>query len=387
MIFHHAVFVAPPAPGHVYPTLSLVERLLARGHRVTYVTSPALRPVVQATGAEVAEVDWAPDTSGLAGRDFTVATLVATLEDFLVAARAALPDLLARFRRDTPDLVCTDAVVLGPMLAGALNVPLVSLVPTFASNEHFSLAQLVPGFDPGSPLLAEYDAKVAQLFAEHQVPMRSPRSDLKLVFLPREFQIAGDTFDDSYRFIGPSPSRARAAAWQPPSHGAPVLLVSLGTAFNNRPEFFNACVRAFRDTRWYVVLSIGDHVSPDAVGPAAANIEIAAHVPQPAVLQHATAFLTHAGMGSVMEALTCEVPMLAAPQVHEQSVNAGRVVELGLGRRLDIDSATPARLREQIERLAVDTAIRANLAAMHDAIRAAGGAEAGAIAIERYLAK
>jgi UDP:flavonoid glycosyltransferase YjiC (YdhE family) len=91
-------------------------------------------------------------------------------------------------------------------------------------------------------------------------------------------------------------------------------------------------------------------------------------------------------MGSVMEALYYQVPMLTAPQVHEQSVNADRVVQLGLGRRLDIDTPTPAQLRERIERLIADTSIRTGLASMREVLRAAGGADAGAAAIEDHLA-
>lgn len=383
MIDSHLVFAAPPAPGHVYPTLPLVERLVARGHRVTYLTSPALRNTVLATGAEVAELDWENDTSDLT--EFTAETLVATLEEFLTVSRQALPGLLARFCADPPDLVCFDSVLLGPLLAGTFGVPLVALVSTFANNEHFEHAQLVPGSDQASSAFAAYGAKVADLFAANDVPMGAAEPDLSVVFLPREFQIAGDTFKDTYRFVGPSPSRAREESWRPPDGEAPMLLVSLGTAFNNRPEFFASWVEAFRDSRWQIVITVGQHVDPATLGPAAANVEIAAHLPQHAVLEHATAFVTHAGMGSVMEALYHRVPILVVPQVHEQSVNADRVVELGLGARLSVDPPTPAALRGQVERLAADSTMRANLAAMRKAIDAAGGAETAALAIERHL--
>lgn len=36
----HFAFVAPPAFGHVNPTLPLVEELVSRGHRVSYATGP-----------------------------------------------------------------------------------------------------------------------------------------------------------------------------------------------------------------------------------------------------------------------------------------------------------------------------------------------------------
>lgn len=390
----HLVFATPPAPGHVNPCLPLVEELIARGHRVSFVTSPEMAPQVVAAGATSVLVDWQPDTT-LLDAEFTVETLVASMAGFLAATESALPDLVGQFRRDVPDLICSDAVELGPLLAGLFGAPMVSLVPNLASNEHFTPAQMVPGFDPTHPALREYGDRVAALFAAYHLPapagpMGSPGSAATLVFLPREFQIAGDTFGDGHHFIGPSVgAHARAADWRPQGDD-PVLLVSLGTAFNNRPEFFTATAQAFAGTRWQVVMAVGEHVDPSVIGPLPPNLQVAAHVPQLAVLRHAAAFISHAGMGSIMEALYYQVPMVAVPQVREQAVNAARVQELGLGRSLagrylDTRSPTPRELRTAVEQVSADPAIRANLVAMKLAMTDAGGANAGADEIERHL--
>lgn len=125
-----------------------VEALVARGHRVSYITSPALCSTVTDAGAEAVELDWAPETSGLSDTEFTIEILLASLGGFLDAATAALPTLLERFRRHVPDAICSDSVVLGPLLAGVLDVPTVSLVSNFASNKHFSMAEIMPGSIP-----------------------------------------------------------------------------------------------------------------------------------------------------------------------------------------------------------------------------------------------
>lgn len=387
----HIVFVAPPAPGHVYPSLPLVEQLVGRGHRVSYVTSPALAPVVAAAGSAVLELDWEPDTSARSETEFTIESLVADMDGFLAVAEAALPALVDRLRHDVPDLICADAVVLGPLLAGVFAVPMVGMVPSFATNAHFSPSVLVPGFDPTHPALSAYGARVAALFTTYDLPVPAgpmggcPEPGLRLVFVPREFQIAGETFEESYHFIGPDVcQRARASDWTPTGDG-PVLLVSLGTAFNNRPEFFTAVARALTGTEWQVVMAIGEHTDPAAVGPVPPNVRIAAAVPQLGVLRHAAAFVSHAGMGSTMEALYYQVPLVAVPQVHEQAVNAARVQELGLGRHLQDRTPTATQLREAVEQVSADEAIRANLAAMKHALLAAGGASAGADAIEHCL--
>jgi MGT family glycosyltransferase len=105
------------------------------------------------------------------------------------------------------------------------------------------------------------------------------------------------------------------------------------------------------------------------------------------VLRHADVFLSHTGMGSTMEAIMRQVPIVSFPQIAEQAANGRRVQELGLGRLLDISRDTdPDELRRTVEEVAVDKDIPANLAAMAAHIRNAGGPPAGADAIEQLAA-
>ena len=102
-----------------------------------------------------------------------------------------------------------------------------------------------------------------------------PPAPLSLVFLPREFQIAGDTFDDTFRLIGPSlGSRSHSPDWAPPADGAPVLFISLGTTFNDRPDFFTTCTHAFAGSQWHVVMAVGDRVSSSTIGEIPANFKV-----------------------------------------------------------------------------------------------------------------
>jgi MGT family glycosyltransferase len=384
----HVLFTTPPAPGHVYPTLPLVEELIDRRHRVTYVSGLSLAPELQQAGASVVDLGWEPHTSTLAATGFTAETLSADLRAFLAAARTLTPDLLDVLSADPPDVVCADSVPLGSLLAGIFRAPMVSLLPTLATNSEFTPAELIDGFTLNHPGMLRYFSELADWFTSYGQPVPHGHDIAgapvarSLVFVPREFQIAGDTFDDSFHFIGPSvPHRARhTLPWQPPPSGEPVLLVSLGTAFNNRPDFFSSCAEAFADSAFHVVMATGGHVDPAGLGPLPPNVEIHRRVPQLAVLHHAAAFVTHAGMGSLMEALYHQVPTVAVPQVREQAVNAGRMEQLGLGER--IDSPTADQLRDVTERVVSDPGIRTNLAAMKTAITHAGGAATGADIIE-----
>ncbi|GAA0529521.1 putative UDP-glucosyltransferase YjiC [Saccharopolyspora subtropica] len=386
----HFAFVSMPAAGHVNPTLPLVEELLRRGHRVSYAVGRDMVPAVAATGADVVplptEIPPMPPNAGFSPQ--RIETMMRFFADDL---RTCLPLLRQHFRDAAPDAVCFDVMtVLGRMLAELLAVPEIALVPSFASHEQFSLRDVIaPRMHlPTEPFtaMAERIQQVADEFGVRaDNPFTARPAALNLVFLPREFQLAGDTFDERFRFLGPLLGQRADQHWQPRDPHAPLLLVSLGTAFNNRPDFYRMCLAAFADEPWQVAMSIGRAVDVAELGPIPDNFEVAASLPQPAVLRHATAFLSHTGMNSTMESLALGVPLIAVPQMPEQAANAARVAELGLGRHLDPDTLTADQLRAAVADVAADAGIRANLERMRRVIGECGGAVAGADALEAHL--
>jgi MGT family glycosyltransferase len=249
-----------------------------------------------------------------------------------------------------------------------------------AAAEHGQLAD---------PTIERARAEMHDLLCQYGLTPRAAgmaaSASLNIVFVPPEFQPAADTFDDRYRFVGPSPSfREDERGWSQPADR--VLYVSLGTAFNDRPHFYRTCLEAFGDGAWSVALAVGERVRVQDLGLIPGNIDARPWFPQPAVLRSASAFVSHAGMGSTMEALYYGVPLVCVPQMIEQEANARRVAELGLGVRLDPATVTPAELRAAVDRVTADADVRAALDRMRAAIRVAGGATAAADAIETGLA-
>src|SRR5882757_951997 len=212
----HLVFVVTPGHGHVNPTLPLVEELVARGHRVTYVTGARLLPAVAASGATPLERPWDPSilASG-AGQPFDPAIVVAAILRTQEQLEQTYPAMVAHLQRDCPDAICYDTLdTLGPLLAEKLDVPAVELVPSMASNEHFNLrGVLAPegNVDGLRALFAEivearakFRAANGLIALDTESLITNPPAPLNLVFVPREFQVAGDTFDSRFVFLGPA---------------------------------------------------------------------------------------------------------------------------------------------------------------------------------------
>ena len=379
----------PLGAGHVNPTLGIVAELVRRGHTVTYWAPRMFSARILETGARFEPVTstWEQHGGGppqMHGREFTRAMGL-----LLDETTAMVPQLDQAPR---PDLVLHDGTLAwwGRILAHRWGVPAVETWPNFVGNEHWSMNTYTK-ITPLSPRFLWQVLRIGRYLRSQGIRdvggfLQGRLAAARLVTIPRAFQFAGDTFTD-WEFVGPAlTERSFQAEWAPPSGDLPVLLVSLGTAYNARPEFFRMVLASAAERPWHVVLAIGDQVDPGSLGPVPANVEIHRQAPQLAVLRHARAFVTHAGMGSTMEAIDHQVPMVAVPQMVEQRANADRLAQLGLGRVLDPEHLDAPSLWEAVDAVADDPEVRGELARMRGECVAAGGAPRAADVIERVLA-
>lgn len=395
----HLAFVSIPAYGHVNPTLPLVAELVGRGHRVTYFTSADFGPQIRNAGADfyAAGGNWMASMPALApGQRAQAHLMLPIMNRVFEDIRCSFPALVDRLRQDRPDAVCFDAMTLsGSMAAEKIGAPAIALMPTYASNEHFSLRSLMPGPPPeGADAMAKVALAMSRLLAEFAAEqgVRTPRmfdgppAPFNIVFLPREFQPMGDTFDDRFRFVGPSVGgRDSDDEWIRAGAG-PLLFISLGTTpLNRRPDFFRMCLDVFGGSDWDVAMAVGDQTNLADLGAIAPNVQVRAFFPQLQVLRQTAVFITHAGMNSTMEALYFAVPLVAVPQQPEQVATARRLEELGLGRHLAAEDVGPEALRAAASALHTDAQVRRNVAAMSEIVRSAGGAVAAADAIEAHV--
>ena len=390
----HFLFIGRDGAGHVNPTLPVVDKLIRRGHRVTYAVGAPFAEAVQLAGAKYLalpenEFRHGSQSGQSALRDSNT-DVVEMITDLLIEhAGRELPVLRDGFAADPPDAICYDTNSLaGAMLAAIHGIPAAQLRPGFAANEHYTpLQEFVAGPDRLTTSLAAADARVRAYTSSYGITgslatvVTPGLSDLTVVFVPREFQYRGETFGEGYVFVGPSEhDRVESGSWDPPAAGARLLFISLGTLMNQNLEFFRLCVDAFADDDWLVAMAIGDRIDRAELGEIPANFDVRAYFPQLEVLKHADVFLTHAGMNSAMEAVLNRVPTVAVPQMPEQQGNARRLSELGLGVLLVEQSASA--LRFAVSMVDGDHVIRENLLQMAELFRNAGGATAAADAIE-----
>ena len=380
--------------GHVNPTLALTEELVARGHDVHYAVTEAFRDAIEATGAKFKGYEslWAQQEPP------TKATLKGLLENlpvrFMKEALNIIPQLIDWVRELKPDVILYDSMcITGRLIGEALHIPVISLHASYAANETFSLGKEFPISTPPENVMVEYATLMDELTETYSVAPFSTaqifgHSDpLNIVFMPREFQIAGETFDDRFVFCGPNIApRPTAGSWVPPAGPRQKrLFISLGTVFSHWPEFFNLCFEAFGETEWQVFMSTSTRLDTTTLGQAPKNFTVAAHFPQLELLPHMDVFVMHGGMNSTMEALYFAVPTVVLPQMPEQAATARRMQSLGLGVSFFDSSVTAAQLREAVELVDRNAAMKENITAMQKAVRTAGGFRLAADTVEKFL--
>ncbi|MGW7043616.1 macrolide family glycosyltransferase [Streptomyces avermitilis] len=385
----HIAMVGIPAVSHVLPSIEIIRELVVRGHRVTYANDPAVADLIAATGAElvpcasqlpVADNSWPDDP-------------IAAMGLFLDDAVQVLPQLRAAYDHDPADLYLYDiGAYAARALAESQDRPLMQLSPTFVAWDGYDqdvaahLRQL-PGADAYRARFAQWLAGCGASTTDVDAFSGPPARALALI--TRAMQPHADQVDtDTVTFVGPcfGPT-AGADGWTRPADADYVLLISLGSAYTRQPEFYRQCLAAYGDLPgWHVVLQIGKYTDPRELGAIPPNVEVRSWVPQRAILEQADAFVTHAGMGGCGEGLLAGIPMIAVPQAAEQFMNADRLVELGVARRIDTPEATAETLRAALNDLVTDAETARRSALLRADARVEGGTRRAADLIEHMLA-
>ena len=400
----HIAVVSLGAFGHINPTLGFVSELVKRGVRVTYFTTENFRSIIEGTGAKfVAMNSWMAENdkhnedkkedSAEGGAEENVAAVVPFL--FLNEAGAFIDDILAVLREDRPDAILHDfAGIAGTMAADVLKVPNIMLYTSYPSNDTYSVAASFEGIPADHPLRIAAD-QIAEGYTEKYGCRKMTvkeifdgQGDLNLVMVQKRLVPNNESFDDRFVFTGVQIGKRTAfGSWKAPQNGKPLLYSSLGTAFNNWPEYYPILFDAVRDLDINVFAALGG-IDPETLKDVPENVELGKMVPQLDILSQASVFITHAGMGGVGESIYYGVPMIALPQMDEQAITARQIEKNGLGLAFcDKKELTGEKLKAAIVELLENPEYRKTAADFREDMKSLGGINATVEAIMNFIQK
>lgn len=379
-----------PIHGHVTPLLSVAAGLIARGHRVRFLTGARFAEAVSRSGAEFVALPSEADfddrevtegvddqrPAGIRGLRYDVR------EVFLKPARAqydAVKDLLTQ---------PTDAVIVDPGFAGAVMlaaeprerrpaVVVAGVLPLTLSST------AVPPFGLGlpplrQPVLNRARNRVLRALVERavfgpvqreadamfrQVHGRSlptfildwvSAADAIAQFTVPAFEYPRPDAEVPLHFVGPltSQSDLPTPAWWGDLDGpAPVVLVTQGTIANrDLTELIRPTVDALADTDTLVVVTTGGP-PVDELGPLPDNVRAADFLPYDRLFDSVDVMVTNGGYGGVHYALAHGVPLVVAGGGEDKPEVAARVAWSGVGLNLHTGRPKPEAIRRAVRRV------------------------------------
>eukprot|EP00584_Thalassiosira_punctigera_P000320 CAMPEP_0172538666 /NCGR_PEP_ID=MMETSP1067-20121228/10013_1 /TAXON_ID=265564 ORGANISM="Thalassiosira punctigera, Strain Tpunct2005C2" /NCGR_SAMPLE_ID=MMETSP1067 /ASSEMBLY_ACC=CAM_ASM_000444 /LENGTH=439 /DNA_ID=CAMNT_0013324211 /DNA_START=126 /DNA_END=1446 /DNA_ORIENTATION=+ len=283
-----------------------------------------------------------------------------------------LPPLLDDLKALSPkaDAIVYDCFLYLPQVAGKiLDIPAVGLIANTgpactAPYESAGMTELFEGprtfvrekwgvdvLDLGIPFTSWYSPLLNIVLADEEFYMGFANEAQRLKFGSAPFRCVGSMVDPrtSKRPTIPSFPMERIIAAR--KAGGQVVLMSLGSAvtgllwprlppgahgFTSGKELSHFVWKAAFDALagsgdTLVVMACGTREDALEGLEAPDNFLTVPVVPQLDVLPLCSAFITHGGMGSVMESIVYNVPMIVIPAMGDQPDNATNVQKLGMG--------------------------------------------------------
>jgi zeaxanthin glucosyltransferase len=155
---------------------------------------------------------------------------------------------------------------------------------------------------------------------------------------------------------------------------------------NGRLDVFRTIVAALAKHKGLqLVLSVGDQVDPEQIGPAPSNAIIVKQAPQLELLKQTSVCITHAGLNTVLESLAQGVPQVAIPVTFDQPGVAARIVDKQTGVVTSLDELTADHLSTLLDEVLNDSTYRDNARKLQKAIAEANGPSVAADLVETSL--
>jgi zeaxanthin glucosyltransferase len=402
-------FICPQAPGHLNPITALARQLQARNHDVVFLYSSGAAglPFVPGPGGDDTDEALA-EVSKLHGEEafkFSISWLMTQTETIL----KSLPAIV---QANGVDALVIDAAQLyaelGAMQLGMLYVHLSAAMhhdysgytplclygwphqttpPALARNREgvAQWAYILSGANAG--IRAHAESAGLEIDWEDLDSTLSPLASITQV--PRAFDFESSHWPSQFHHTGPfHDGKGREHVdfpWERLS-GEPLIYASMGTILNGRLDVFHTIVAAlakYKDVQ--LVLSVGDQVDPEQIGPAPSNAIIVNRAPQLELLKETSVCITHAGLNTVLESLAQGVPQVAIPVTYDQPGVAARIADKKTGVVTSLEKLTVDHLSTLLNEVLNNSTYRDNARKLQKAIAEANGLTVAADLVEESL--
>jgi zeaxanthin glucosyltransferase len=413
----HFGVICPSVPGHLIPTCALGRELMKRGHRVTMIASPDSESKILEQGidcAYIGEKEYPPGSliqfydalgaaSGLEALRLTVDKLA---EKAQVLCRDA-PGVIQKLGIEV--LLADQVESTGATLSEAMGIPFVSLccalslnresaVPPFFTAWNYQdswightrnragLAAMDYLFNPVRKVLVAFrrDRGLSVRQEDHSDDTFSKLAQISQQ-VP-EFDFPRRELPNCFHYVGPMRNTSPQTVDFPYNRldGRPLVYASLGTLQNRNLEIFRTIAKACAELNVQLVLSLG-RSNAEALGQLPGAPLVVSYAPQEDLLKRAALTITHAGLNTVLESLSCGVPMVAIPITNDQPGVGARIRWTGSGEVVPLAKLGVPSLNNAIRRVLEEQSYRVSARKIQQAIQRSGGVQQAADIIETVV--
>ncbi len=364
--------------GNIPPVLSILRKLVAKGHSVYLLSEPWFRELAELNGAKFIPFkayflksdrkkdimeDWKDKNNTFKNVIFGPIRTVA------LETKAAIENFQI-------DAVIADALMPGALIgAEAMNIPRVAL---FHMPEYLPGPNRPPGglglsainnpfgrirdtmlttvfnfvFDKFLPQINNVRVEnglnelkhTSDLFhnADLRIIQTSSTFDLPISPAPKNVRYTGPVLDD------PDWAKEWVNPW-PEKDPRPLVVVSLSSTFQNQAQTIANCIIALGSLPVRGLVTLGLAIENENLE-TPENVKIIPNGSHDQIFPHASCVITHAGHGTVMRALANGVPLLCLPMGRDQADNAAKVVYHGVGKRISA-GASPSKIGKAVSNI------------------------------------
>lgn len=412
----HYGIITPPVPGHIHPFGALGRELIARGHRVTVFHMADVAPRATAEELEfvpIGEADHPPGTlpqslaklgqlDGLRALRFTIGEVAKSTRMMLRDGPAAIA------KAGVEALLVDQTEPAGGSLAELLEIPFVTIcnalllnrepgVPPAFSEWRYQTGLSARlrnrfGYALSDRALRSVRNVVNEFRAGWGMPLHRPEESFsplaQISQQPPAFDYPRQSLPKTFHYVGPlrrpASSRKIAFPWER-LDGRPLVYASLGTLQNGKEQVFRTFAEACTRFDVQVVITHGGGLDERTAASFPGDPLVVSYAPQLELLSRARLTLTHAGLNTVLDSLSCGVPMLAVPITYEQPAIAERLRWCGAGKAIAFRRLTPAAVTAAIEELLADPEFTNAAQRIRKSIAEAGGVRRAADIIENIV--
>jgi len=402
-------FICLNLPGHINPLTALARHLQARNHEVVFLYSSGAAGLPFIPSPEKDRfTENLPEVSRLQGDD----AVKFSLRMLMTQTETILKSLPAVVGANGIDALVLDTVQfyaeLGPIQLGMPYIQVAAAVhldfsgytplclygwphqttPAALARNREGVTNLVTLLESVNEGVKAH-AESAGLKIDWEDPDSTLSPLASITQVPRAFDFESSHWPSQFHHTGPfHDGKGRENVdfpWERIT-GEPLIYASMGTILNGRIDVFRTIVTALAKHKdLQLVLSVGDEVDPEKIGPVPNNAIIVKQAPQLELLKQTSVCITHAGLNTVLESLAQGVPQVAIPVTYDQPGVAARIADKQTGVVTSLDKLTADHLSALLNEVLSNCTYRDNARTLQNAIAEANGLSIAADLVEESL--